>query len=338
MKNIFLILLFNFFLNFNSFAQTQKVNDEDLSPAQKRFKFIETTIIQPDSVKVYDTQTTTPKIRVFREFRKNLVELKNLHFKALNPTIRLQDECLIEAAFESKHFAIKSNGNIYKIQFKIPCLKSADIFFNEKSFGGEVAGVWQIIDLGLEKLEKTVGINFWKDKLTVKFPADGDYYAWGTLNITKGYQWDVIGHEFGHAVYDKANLGGMAGGSHKIDECYNPTLALSEGWATFFSAWLNLDLNDSDAKFEYLVPRRAPIQIENIPSDVCRGISNEWRVAGFFWDLIDFHQDNETSEISFKLHWDALFNSNSKNMNDVIKNLSHKIDPNLLDMLYKLNF
>ena len=77
-----------------------------------------------------------------------------------------------------------------------------------------------------------------------------------------------MAHEIGHAIYDQADIGVSGGGRHRIDECYTNALALSEGWATFFAGWLNLRLNDQDARFEFLVPRRAPIRLENIPSDL----------------------------------------------------------------------
>jgi hypothetical protein len=123
------------------------------------------------------------------------------------------------------------------------------------------------------------------------FPGDADYYDMISVHITKGFQWDVNTHEMGHAVYDRITSGGWGGGQHYIDRCYADSLALSEGWASYFSAVVNLSPKDADAHFEYMVPRRAPIQIENIPADVCRGTGSEWRVFGFLWDLYDQNSD-----------------------------------------------
>lgn len=131
----------------------------------------------------------------------------------------------------------------------------------------------------------------WWDELPIAWPDRGDYYSWGTLHISEAHRWDVIGHELGHAVYFGASKFSGGGGSHKIDECYSANLALSEGWATYFSAAIHLGRDEEDAKFEFLVPRRAPIRIENVPEDVCHGPKNEWRVAAFFWDLFDTHVD-----------------------------------------------
>jgi hypothetical protein len=98
-------------------------------------------------------------------------------------------------------------------------------------------------------------------------------------------------NELGHAVMDGAMDAHTSGGSHKIDECYSAGLAWSEGWASFFSAAVNLSPDDADAKFEFMVPRRAPIRIENVPADVCKGPTSEWRVFAGLWDLYDRHDD-----------------------------------------------
>jgi hypothetical protein len=134
-------------------------------------------------------------------------------------------------------------------------------------------------------------------------------------------------------------LGAFGGGQHKIDECYSTEMALSEGWASFFSAWVSIDLKDPDAKFEYMVPRRAPIQIENIPSDVCRGETNEWRVSSFFWDLVDLHMDGETAEESFARAWNPLLNQGVNSPREARKKLEAAgIDAELIQVLWGQNF
>lgn len=150
---------------------------------------------------------------------------------------------------------------------------------------------------------------WWDQTLTINWPGSSDYFSpWSfSLELTDAEHWDVILHELGHAVMHKSMKAQSAGGQHKIDECYSPALAWSEGWATFFAAAVALERDDADAKFEFLVPRRSPIRIENVPEDVCRGQSNEWRVAAGMWDLYDSHSDgSDNAVLEFQKLWTPL--------------------------------
>ncbi|MBI3298432.1 MAG: carboxypeptidase regulatory-like domain-containing protein [Elusimicrobia bacterium] len=148
---------------------------------------------------------------------------------------------------------------------------------------------------------------WWDRPLTVNYPASSDYYSGWALHLSDARAWDVNLHELGHAVMAKAMNARGGGGAHKIDECYTGGLALSEGWATFFAGVVRLSPDDADAKFEYLVPRRAPIRLENVPEDVCKGENNEWRVAAAFWDLYDSHPDGgDGIALGFPRLWAAL--------------------------------
>jgi hypothetical protein len=158
----------------------------------------------------------------------------------------------------------------------------------------------------LDFLSREATADWWKAPLTVVWPGGSDYFepgAW-TLHLTDPLAWDVVLHELGHAVMDGAMDARTSGGSHKIDECYSEGLAWSEGWATFFAGAVRLSPDDPDAKFEFLVPRRAPIRIENVPADVCRGPSSEWRVAAGLWDLYDRHPDaGDDVALPFRTLW-----------------------------------
>jgi hypothetical protein len=222
---------------------------------------------------------------------------------------------------------------------ELRCSFELIITIEDSSATGQAVGIYEVAAQAYQKLKSSVGVDFWNQPIRFIWPADGDYYSWGTVHITRGDHWDVVGHELGHAIYDLANVGKFGGGPHRIDECYSEALALSEGWASYFSAWVQVDLADPDARFEFMVPRRAPIRIENVPTDVCDGQTNEWRVSSFFWDLIDLNDDHENSSEAFAKIWNALLNSNSNNAREAARTLqSHGISEATLEVAWLLNF
>ena len=189
------------------------------------------------------------------------------------------------------------------------------------------------------KLQKEVGLKFWTKQIRFKFPGSGDFYNANQVTLTTGYEWDTIAHEMGHAIYDQANLGAFGSGEHYIDRCYGETIALSEGWASFFSAWVNLDLKDPDAHFEYMVPRRSPLGVENVPADVCGGPTNEWRVFAFLWDLIDQHDDGETLETPFAKLWNDTIGADASSLKAMKQRLIQKgWNADAVQTIWKLNF
>mgnify|MGYP001069027679 CR=1 FL=1 len=225
----------------------------------------------------------------------------------------------------------------FQLEFEGHCSHAHKLVFNYDSTGGEYFKIRNIAYTLSEKLKEIDRDSFINGKIKIKFPAGGDYYN-GTVNVTKGYQWDVVGHEIGHAIYSHARIGRSGGGSHRIDECYSKELALSEGWASFFSAWVSVDLNDPMAKFEYMVPRRAPLEIEHVPSDVCTGPTNEWRVYSFLWDLIDLNNDNEHLSISFKELWDLSFKKNFSSIVELKDEiLKEGYDPVVVNVIWNQN-
>lgn len=245
------------------------------------------------------------------------------------------------AELKNDQFQVESthDGHNYKILADLPCTGTAAMVFKADSDAGQALGIWQIAVRARATLNASIGLQFWTWPITFAWPSDGDYYMDRTVNLTRGDHWDVVGHEMGHAIYDLGGLGHFGGGEHKIDECYSKTLALSEGWASFFSGWVSVNLADPDAKFEYMVPRRAPIRFENIPADVCKGESNEWRVTGFFWDLIDLHQDGETMNESFARLWNAMKGSHVSTTSEAMIRLQQAgIDTNGLRLVWSLNF
>lgn len=229
--------------------------------------------------------------------------------------------------FETPFFAIGvkswSSSSNYTLRFELPCTGQTTIWADKGSPLAHVLSIWTIAYTAQVKLKDAVGLEFWNSKIDFNYPGDGAYYSGGTVTLPNGEEWDVVGHELGHGIFDLGNIGRMQGGQHYIDRCYGETLALSEGWASYFSAFLSVALDDKDAKFEFMVPRRAPLRFETIPADVCNGYTNEWRVNGFLWDLIDQNQDAEMMTELFGSAWNLTTGkmaSGLKNIRDSLIN------------------
>ncbi len=195
---------------------------------------------------------------------------------------------------------------------EFPLTTGADLGAVRPAAGSENAklAVLHLLYLdALDFLKKNADVDWWTSPLTINWPSSGDFFtpgAW-TLDLTDPTHWDVVTHELGHAVQNGAMTIRSAGGEHKIDQCYSPELAWSEGWASFFAAAVHLKLDDADAHFEFMVPRRAPIGVENVPSDVCQGESSEWRVFAGLWDLVDTHDDGlDHFSMPFSALWKSL--------------------------------
>ena len=182
----------------------------------------------------------------------------------------------------------------------------------------------------LDFLAREATDGWWKKPLTVVWPGGADYFepgAW-TLHLTDPNAWDVVLHELGHAVMDGAMDARTSGGSHKIDECYSAGLAWSEGWATFFAGAVRLSPDDPDAKFEFLVPRRAPIRLENVPADVCRGPNNEWRAAAGLWDLYDRNPEaGDAVSLPFRTLWAGITGGVTGSVGDAWELTAAGLDP-----------
>lgn len=189
------------------------------------------------------------------------------------------------------------------------------------SQNGKAALIHQVWNraLGAFKREGIPVYPWWSRQIDTTWPASGNFYSGGSVNLTDAEWWDVNGHEIGHAMFFAAFNSSSGGGPHKIDECYGAELAWSEGFASFFSAVIAIDRADPDAKFEFMVPRRKPIRMENVPADVCLGHTNEWRVGSALWDLYDTNEDGQDhAALTFKAIWGALAKTtNPAHMNDV---------------------
>lgn len=285
----------------------------------RRYIQFQDTKLTPDEVKINDLPNSKP-ITVLIFDHGKFKEIEGLLFKTNKNQFHRSRygtmTCNYTTVFSNNYYAIKNGSRPYEINFQGDCNAPLVITFKPENPATHVLSIWRIAYLAGSKLKATVGLDFWNERIDFLWPEDSDYYSFGSVHISDGTHWDVVGHEMGHAIYDIAQIGDFGGGSHKIDQCYSDALAISEGWATYFSAWVSLNPNDPDAKFEYMVPRRAPIQIENVPSDVCRGVRSEWRVSSFFWDLYDLNDDIEQAKINFALTWKSLYKKNIHNMQD----------------------
>lgn len=298
---------------------------------------------------------STPEIKgkITLDFRGGVIGGENIKIEVLNGTTVIKelytnidgswsisldegnDKALtIKATLDNQWWSITPLRNPYSIQIgKLnPGENGLEIALHIDN-KNELHQAFYINQVASQQLKfittNLIDLSWWR-KLKLHWPADGDYYSYaGNLYLTDGYHWDVVGHEIGHAIYDFASTGDFGGGPHRIDECYDKTLAFSEGWASFFSAATQVSINDPDAKFEFMVPRRAPLQIEHIPNDVCRGDTNEWRVYAALWDLVDRYEgDDDNFQMPFVIQWFAMQGPNQMSgMRDFIeRNLFKNLD------------
>jgi hypothetical protein len=116
------------------------------------------------------------------------------------------------------------------------------------------------------------------------------YWADGKIYIIPAHaSISVVQHEIGHSInsyYWSGNMPPGAGGSHNLWDCYNPGLALTEGWANFLTYWVQFDRNNSNPVAPYF-----NMNIESIPAGVCANQNAEMRTAATFWDTYDYWND-----------------------------------------------
>jgi hypothetical protein len=331
-------------------------DDSDLSPSSMREYSFAGNALKPDAVEEVGA-VQGMRIQFVRLVKGSETPVSGLQLKVqthLNGSVQtlvsneegfIEDPACKKPSFmtssilEAPKFRMSTGGASYELALSLKCGVAQKVIFAEDSPAGQVLGIWQTVSLGQARLSESVGLDFWKRQIEFIWPGKGDYYSGDQVNLTAGHHWDVVSHEFGHAIYDQARIGVFGGGQHYIDQCYSEAMAVSEGWASFFAGWLNLELSDPDAKFEYMVPRRAPIRFETIPGDVCGKSTNEWRVIGFFWDLVDRHEDSETISESFMRLWRDLAGARVPSARRARELLLQKgWEPSRVDSVWKLNF
>jgi len=172
------------------------------------------------------------------------------------------------------------------------------------------AGAMNIFDVGV-RCNDYARVNGGKvpEKLTFLWQqngASGSYYSsskkeivlLGKVSDPDEYDDLVIGHEYGHFVLDTYSEDDSPGGAHTLAPS-TPTLAWSEGWATFFSS---AALNKSFYVDTISSGVGSYVSLETLPSsitkgnvgDVLDGDVSEAVISSVLWDLHD--STNETSD------------------------------------------
>lgn len=324
-------------LTSGAFASTA-INDIDLAGTSEKRVLFNSSKVAPDRVESAPARDghTSARLVILKDGIRR--ELPSINFDFSRLCSKGQKSFEASALAKSERFVIQDRS-VYEFAFAGTCGHAHTLVYEEKSAAGELAGVWDIAKGAEEKMQAAGIIDMWQRQIKIIFPADGDYYSGDRVRVTKGYQWDVVGHELGHAIYDQARMGSFGGGPHRIDECYSEALALSEGWASFFAAWLKVKRDDVDAKFEYMVPRRAPLRFEHVPGDVCQGPRNEWRVTAFLWDLLDLNRDDEEVEKTFAHLWQATANKRSRNISQMKDHIiASGLNPEAVEAVWEKNF
>lgn len=316
------------------------IDDSGLTGPVEPLQMSVSSSLSPSEIQKTPLKTNDLTYRFLVRKGGELTELEHLSFESDSSCKNksVGEEIHFQATLDNGLINIKKNG-VYSVEFDGSCGAHHDVIFDSESPEGQAVMIWEVGNRAISKFESIDRMEFWGGPLNFMWPSSGDYYSWGTVNLTRGDHWDVVGHEMGHAIYDRANIGSFAGGQHYIDQCYSSTLALSEGWASFFSAWVSLDLDDANAQFEFMVPRRAPLGVEHVPDDVCEGPTNEWRVYTFLWDVIDQNDDGEVSSMEFQKYWDTVYNQNVRGIRQQLSLLEQSgEDIETLNQIWQLNF
>ncbi len=328
---------FSFFVSQLSFAA---IDDSGLTGLVEPLRMSISSTLSPSVIEKTPLKANDLTVRPLIRKGGDVAELLHLSFisRTTCKNKSIGEEVLFQAELSNDFINVKKNGS-YLVEFTGTCGSHHDLIFDSESPEGQAVMIWEVGHRAVSKFSMIDRLEFWGGPLHIEWPSGGDYYSWGTVHLTRGDHWDVVGHEMGHAIYDRANIGTFGGGQHFIDRCYTNSLALSEGWASFFSAWVSLELEDSNAQFEFMVPRRAPLGVEHVPDDVCEGPTNEWRVYTFLWDVIDHNDDGEVSQMEFQAYWDVVYNQNVRSIRQQMRLLVQSGESaSGLDHIWRHNF
>ena len=133
--------------------------------------------------------------------------------------------------------------------------------------------------------------------------AGGNTIAWSCSQSGDGKIWlisvhavaGVVQHELAHSIhsyYWDGNMPAGGGIKHNITKCYNPGLALTEGFADFMPYWVQFDRTAVNP-----VETTLGLPIDTLGNAYCKGASNEAQVAATFWDVYDTVNDGASPAI-----------------------------------------
>ena len=153
--------------------------------------------------------------------------------------------------------------------------------------------------------DQPIEITFPNTSLTTcqQTDANGNPIPWSCSQSSNGKIWliskhalpGVVQHEIAHSIHSYYWNGNMPSGSgipHKKTKCYNPGLALTEGFADFMPYWVQFSRNNPapvEASLGYNIETPGP--------GFCNGPTNEVHVSATFWDAHDTHDDGAAPSV-----------------------------------------
>ncbi|WP_295995719.1 hypothetical protein [Rugamonas sp.] len=181
--------------------------------------------------------------------------------------------------------------------------------------GGSFAEAFNIFDVGVNayrqvRLHSTVAL----PKLTWRWaagvatcgsgaascydPADNSIYVLSTPQDSDEYDDSVLAHEFGHFYMHMLSKDVRSGDAHALTSAVAPTLAWSEGSATFFGQWLlqSPQYIDTNAAGAFTFTFNVETVAANVPVGTsdgsAAGLVSEATVTAVLWDLADTPRDS----------------------------------------------
>ena len=202
-------------------------------------------------------------------------------------------------------------GQPFHFEFDVPCGTEVDVTFT--------ADQKDLVDAWAAMAEVT-------NRITPLFPAGVDfrpfrivYPRWPgetsdsaeDVELQRSYAPErglefyyqfTLRHELGHQVAQRLSLFQGGGPQHYLDQCYSPDLALVEGWADFFAAWMVGDFVEDQPGFPGM------FILNPVGDFYCHGYTNETRTAAFLWGLFDRSTAHGTIRLDPALFFQAFQN------------------------------